>query len=367
MNALLVTNEFPPFKGGVANYYGNLADSWPAGEKLMILSNNNGELISKSRFWSWRRAFKSIRKRLKQDDIDYVLVGQVLPLGTVVWLLSRLRPLKYAVFFHGMDLSYSLRRPHKRLLASLIIKGADRIICANSYVKAQLDKYYPAGSVKAIIANPGIPLNIPEPREELMAHLKINYGLGEGDGQISLFTLGRLVKRKGVDKVISALKDIPEELLAKLKYFVAGTGPEEEYLKNSIPAKLKDKVIFLGDLDDEEKWAWLNLCDIFIMPARDINGDYEGFGIVYLEANLCGKPVIAGAAGGTKDAVQDSYNGLMVDPEDENSIRGAIIKLAADKGLRERLGKQGRERALKEFNWPALTEKLNRKLKNNPL
>jgi len=367
MNTLLVTSEFPPFKGGIANYYGNLVDSWPRTESLTVLDNNKGELISGRRFWPWRHAFKTIKERIKKDKTDYVLVGQVLPLGTVVWALSLIRPLKYAVFFHGLDLGYSFRRPRKKILARLIIKRADKIICANSYVKAQIDKYYPKGSAKTIIANPGIPMKIPQPKEEILTQLKRNYGLGGKSDQIILFTLGRLVKRKGVDYVIGALNDIPNELSAKLKYFVAGIGPEEGYLKALVPAKLKERVIFLNELADNEKWAWFNLCDIFIMPARDISGDYEGFGIVYLEANLCGKPVIAGLAGGVKDAVKHNYNGLMVDPEDENSIREAIISLATDRNLRDQLGRRGQTRALNEFNWSAQALKLSRQLKNNPL
>ncbi len=367
MNILLTTIEFPPFKGGVANYYGHLADSWPKADNFSVLDNNNGELISGEVFWPWLRAFRAIKERIKKDKIDYILVGQVLPLGTVIWDMSLFRSFKYAVFFHGMDLSYSLRRFHKRILTGLIIRRADKIICANSYVKSQIDRFYPAGSAKTIIANPGIPKNRPQPREELLNHLKLNYGLGQDNGSVNLFTLGRLVKRKGVDKVIAALNSLPEELLNKLRYFIGGAGPEGEYLKAAVPARLKDKVIFLGSLNEEEKWAWLDLCDVFIMPARDIQGDYEGFGIVYLEANLCGKPVIAGAAGGVDDAVKDGLNGLMVDPEDENSIGGAIMKLAADKELRDKLGRQGRERALNEFNWPALSEKLSRQIKENIL
>ena len=373
MNILLVTSEFPPFKGGVANYYGNLVDSWPrpnsltVPDSLTVLHNNKKELISASHFWPWRRAFRAIKKEIKKAAIGYILVGQVLPLGTVVWILSFCRTLKYAVFFHGMDLSYSRQRLHKRLLTGLIIKRADKIICANSYVKSQIDKYYPVGSAKAIIANPGIPAEVPRPKEGILDHLKTIYGLGKNNNQVILFTLGRLVKRKGVDKVISALKAIPEELLTGLKYFVAGVGPDEEYLKALVPDKLKDRVVFLGELNEDEKWAWLNLCDIFIMPARNIEGDFEGFGIVYLEANLCGKPVIAGLSGGVRDAVEPNYNGLMVDPEDENSIRDAITRLINDSELRAKLGRQGQARTLNEFSWPAQAISLNKQLKNNTL
>lgn len=367
MNILLTTIEFPPFKGGVANYYDNLAAAWPNADRLAVLHNNDGQLLAAGGFWPWRRAFRTVAAAIKREKADYIIVGQVLPLGTVIFFLSFVRSFKYAVFFHGMDLSYSLRRPLKKFLTALIIKKADKVICANSYVKAQVDSYYPAGSVKSLIANPGILKDRLQPREELLSHLRINYGLNKGEGQISLFTLGRLVKRKGVDKVIASLSGLPDEILNRLRYFVAGSGPEEAYLKAAVPAKLRDKVIFLGELNEEEKWAWLDLCDIFIMPARDIKGDYEGFGIVYLEANLCAKPVIAGSAGGVRDAVRDGCNGLIVDPEDEASIRGAILKLAADPALRDKLGRQGKDRALNEFNWPALAANLSRQIKDNIL
>ncbi len=360
MKILLLTTEYPPFKGGVANYYENLVNAWPSSGSLAVTDNSQNELIAPSGFWPWRQAFKTVGQRIRSEKIDYLFVGQVLPLGTVAWLLSLLMPIRYAVFFHGMDLSYSLRRAHKKFLTSLIVRRADKIICANTYVKSQIDKYYPQGRAKTIIINPGVVTEVPEPREELLAHLQVNYGLGAD--KITLFTLGRLVRRKGVDKVIAALSGLPDELLKRITYYVGGIGPDEEYLKTAVPSRLKDKIIFLGELREDEKWAWLCSCDIFIMPARDIQGDYEGFGIVYLEANLCGKPVIAGQAGGVSDAVIDNYNGLMTNPEDIDSVRAAIIKLSLDEELRHRLGQNGRDRAMSQFNWPALAAKLNSKI-----
>ncbi|MBU4015184.1 glycosyltransferase family 4 protein [Patescibacteria group bacterium] len=110
--------------------------------------------------------------------------------------------------------------------------------------------------------------------------------------------------------------------------------------------------------DDESRNAWYKICDIFIMPARNIKGDFEGFGIVYLEANLAGKPVIAGNSGGARDAVENGVNGLLVNPEDINEISNAIIKLAQDENLRKKLGEQGRERSIREFSWEKQAEKI---------
>ncbi len=116
---------------------------------------------------------------------------------------------------------------------------------------------------------------------------------------------------KGVDMVIKAIASLNQEIQEKISYIVVGTGEAESYLKD-LAAELKVKVTFTGEVSELEKWSFLSLCDIFIMPARSIDGDFEGFGIVYLEANIYGKPVIAGRSGGVSDAVLHNESGLLV-------------------------------------------------------
>ena len=116
-----------------------------------------------------------------------------------------------------------------------------------------------------------------------------------------------------------------------LVYVIAGGGEEEGALKdraNKLGEAISKKIIFLGKVSDEDHWAWLEASDICIMPSRDIAGDFEGSGIVYLEANLVGRPVIAGDSGGVRDAVINKVNGLLVDPHDNSSILKAIVSLA---------------------------------------
>lgn len=348
MRTLLFTLEFPPFKGGIANYYGNLANYWPIGEHLTVLDNNQNELLYSRGPLAWRPAIWALGRRLERGQVDYVIVGQILPLGTVTWLLSLFRPLQYAVFLHGLDFSSALRSPRKKFLAKLILRRADKIICANSYVAEKVKEFYPAGEEKISMVNPGIMNSAPQAGESELAELNQEYSLV---GKTVIFSLGRLVRRKGVDQAIKALTMVSEPLIHDLRYFIAGAGPEEEYLHRLVPLQYKKNIIFLGRLSEAEKWLWLNRTDIFLMPARDISGDFEGFGIVYLEANLCGKPVIAGRAGGVGDAVIDGYNGLMVDPENPEDIKRAIVELAGNPAKREQLGRQGKARAIADFNW----------------
>ena len=129
--------------------------------------------------------------------------------------------------------------------------------------------------------------------------------------------------------------------------------------------KDKNKIILINKASDQELTALYELCDIFIMPSRDMDGDFEGFGIVYLEANLRDKPVIAGDSGGVRDAVEDGVNGLLVDPNSADEISKAIVRLCKDNELRLELGRQGKERAMRDFSWEKQTEKLKQILNNN--
>jgi len=345
MKSILLTLEYPPFKGGVANYYGHLVHSWPDKDGLEVLNQTRGHWIK-----SWWR----LRKFLHKNPQAYVLVGHVLPLGTVAWLQYLIRPYDYAVFFHGMDFTYAQKKFRKKWLMRQILKKAKKIICANSYVAELIKNWKPELTSKIIIINPGIDDVSLNHLENTTILLQTKY---QTKDKITLLSLGRLVKRKGVDMVLQALAGLDEATKSKICYLVAGTGEADSYLKG-LAASLQVNAIFTGEISDAEKWSFLDLCDIFIMPSRMINGDFEGFGIVYLEANLYGKPVIAGRSGGVSDAVISQENGLLVDPENIAEITEAIKLLVNDEEKRLSLGKMGRKRALRDFLWADQIKKL---------
>jgi len=363
MKTLLFTLEYPlpdqspgqAFYGGVANYYGNLVKYWPEGDDIFVLNNNDNKLIKKWLWPKWLLVIYYLWKIVKKEKISYVLVGHILPLGITAWILSKFIKFRYGVILHGMDFTYALRTPKKRWITKKIFKKADKIICVNSYLADLVRDFLSEDQAeKIIIVNPGIEnKNLGFKNEELRIESFNKYNL---ENKIILFSLGRLVKRKGFDKVITAMPKVLKHV-PNLVYAIAGDGPDKDYLKKL--AEDKKNIIFLGKITDEEKWAWLNLGDIFIMPSRQIKEDFEGFGIVYLEANLCSRPVIAGDSGGVRAAVEDGVNGLLVNPINTEEIAETIIKLAKDKDLREKLGKQGRERAIKEFNWEKQVGKIH--------
>ncbi len=355
MKTLLFTLEYPPFHGGVANYYGNLVKFWPKPGEISVLNNNNGRLINnKLPLLKWLPAYLALYREIKQQKIEHIIVGQILPLGTVALICSRFCKTKYSVFLHGMDLAYALKRPRKTWLAGKILSQADKIICTNSYTANLTKQFFPLSANKIATVNPGVE-NLTTHSPQLVTQLKNKYNL---DNKIILLSVGRLVKRKGFDKVIEAMPEILKPA-PNLVYIILGNGKEIDNLKSQISAlRLEKNIIIIDDAADEEKNIWYDSSDIFIMAARNIAGDFEGFGIVYLEANLAGKPAIAGRSGGVGDAVVDGLNGLLVDPEDTGQIASAVVKLSQNTELRKKLGEQGRERAAREFNWEKQISKI---------
>jgi phosphatidylinositol alpha-1,6-mannosyltransferase len=94
------------------------------------------------------------------------------------------------------------------------------------------------------------------------------------------------------------------------------------------------------------------------MPARSDPPDVEGFGLVFLEANACGRPVVGARAGGVTDAIRDGETGLLVPPGDPPALAAALVRLLADPGLAARLGQQGRAYVEREGNWDRVAERL---------
>jgi phosphatidylinositol alpha-1,6-mannosyltransferase len=137
-----------------------------------------------------------------------------------------------------------------------------------------------------------------------------------------------------------------------LTYVVAGDGqqrPALEALATSIG--VEDTVEFLGYVPDEDLPSLYNAADVFAMPNRREGTSVEGFGIVFLEANATGTPVVGGRHGGVTDAIEDDETGYLVDPEDSQAVADAIDRLLSDDDLRHSLGEAGRERVEASYTW----------------
>jgi len=154
--------------------------------------------------------------------------------------------------------------------------------------------------------------------------------------------VGRLVPRKGFDQTIRGWQDVATQH-PTAHLMIVGDGPQRAELQQLIEsAGLQEHITLTGPLSDADLLAAYRSADLFIMPNRTMpDGDTEGFGLVFLEANACGRAVIGGKAGGAVEAVRNDETGLLVDGNSVAEIAAAISRLLADKELLKRLEKGG--------------------------
>lgn len=174
--------------------------------------------------------------------------------------------------------------------------------------------------------------------------------LGVEDRKV-LLTVARLVGRKGIDTVLRALPRVAADV-PDVVYLIVGDGPDRGRLEHlAAEVGVAGRVRFLGRVPYAEVPALFNTCDVFVMPSRNAEPDVEGFGIVFLEANACGKPVVGARAGGIPDAIIHGETGLLTTPGDPADLARALLCLLRHPETAQRLGAQGRQRVLERGTW----------------
>ena len=141
-------------------------------------------------------------------------------------------------------------------------------------------------------------------------------------------------------------------------FALIGAWVEQKLGKMVGEMKLQSAVRFVGSVSDEERAAYFALCDLFVMPSRQIGPDVEGFGLVFLEAALFGKSAIGGRSGGILEAVLDGKTGAIVDPLDPAAFARVVVQLLRDEAQRYEFGQNAKARVLHEFRWEKQIEKL---------
>jgi len=377
--SLLITLDFPPSRGGVANYLWNVYSRLPRDFSVILAPpitsppyeggvGGGGSVSDKTpprppfvrggdinvyrrellgSFWpKWLRAYFEALKIIRAEKIEAIHVSHILPVGYIAWMIKKVFGLPYVVYLHGMDVLLAQKSWWKKMWAKKILRGAGLIV-ANSRFTAN-------EAIKAGAQKEKIEILYPCPNIEIT-----RIGADNADAPKNvILSVGRLVERKGFDKVIEAMPEILREV-SDAEYQIIGDGPYVAELKQ-LAEKLGvgGQVKFFHHISDADLQEFYKNCKIFAMPARRIGGDVEGFGIVYLEAALFGKPSVAGNTGGAPEAVLNNQTGLTVNPESSGEIAGAIVKLLKDESLRQNLGRAAKERTEREFRWDEQVKKI---------
>ena len=395
---VFLTTDFRPMVGGVADHLHRMADhlaartpvtvmttvplagtSWPHAYRLVTLEplpdrqlgqlpGDNVPPLRKLRtgahFLALRRYAERLLADIKaQSGSDVVVVIGIWDTASHFWCEACYRAgVPYYIVAHGvellMDLYGRLPRWRQRDFAR-----SSRVI-ANSRATARLTADTFTLSAPPAVVNPSVgPRPAPADIAARGADLRRELRLDDGSEGPILLTVGRLVPRKGCDLVLRSVAALAHEYPG-LRYIVAGDGPERERLAGlTRELGIADRVRMLGDVDDLTKWAAYDICDVFVSPTlQSQSTDWEGFGIVFLEAALSGRPAIGGRTGGTADAIVDGLTGVLVDTDQRGELLRAIRRLLSDAGLRGRLGRTAEQMARTRFTGEAALRSLREQL-----
>lgn len=304
--------------------------TWLRPESLGIY----GRLLAKSLALAFRHRFASVH------------AGRALPEGLVAWLVGRLRRVPVVVYAHGEELT-TWGRSAKYGAMRLVLRRSDIVISNSSFTRDELIRMG-VDPARIVLIHPGV--DIHKFREGLPASdLRAAIGVQPSDKLV--LSVGRLSRRKGFDMVVRSVAALHRQGL-EVHYALIGIGEDREYLLDlARELGVLERVHFLGHVAADDLPRWYNACDVHAMPNREIDGDTEGFGIVFLEAAACGKPSIAGVAGGTASAVVDRETGLRVDGTREQAVTAALVSLLGDPVSAARLGHAGMHRVVERFSW----------------
>ncbi|HYE34807.1 MAG TPA: glycosyltransferase family 4 protein [Methylocaldum sp.] len=265
----------------------------------------------------------------------------------------------YVVYAHGNEILAAQKASGSK--TRLVLRSAARVIAVSKYT-AHLVEQLGVKATRIEVIHPGCEVEFFRPQQPSLA-LRQQL-LGTTTNEKVIVTVGNLVARKGQDMVIRAL---PRVLHAfpNTQYLVVGDGPYRPELEQlAAEVGVHEQVIFTGRIPNELLPEVYALSDVFVMPSREQceASDVEGFGIVFLEASACGKPAVASCSGGIEDAVVEGVTGFLVDPLSPDEIAHALIRILSDANLAANLGKQGRERVVREFSWRRVADQIRRVL-----
>jgi len=369
---LAITELFLPTKGGTAVWFSEVF-KYLGGKGIHIVTAdvpgaaevdaghpNSIHRLNLRRVWWLRPESLGMYARLFITSLwlavtrrfEAIHAIRSLPEGLVAWVVARLTFRPVIVYAHGEELT-GWGRGVKYKVMCFTLTHADKVVANSDNTRDELLRMGISPKKIAIIY-PGVDIHCFRPG---LPFDDLRQSLGLREGQKLVLSVGRLSRRKGFDTMVRCVPQLLQQGL-DVHYVLIGIGEDHDYLKGlAKELGVSERVHLLGHVPSEDLPRWYNACDVFAMPNRDINGDTEGFGMVYLEAAACGKPAIAGTAGGTGNAVIEGFTGLRVDGERLEDVAAAMERLLADQEYASSLGRQGYARAIADFSWEAVARK----------
>ena len=374
---LLVTNDLGPRAGGIETFILGLLDQLDGSQIVIytaaqtgsdqfdkILSAKTGVIILRDKSsvllptpWVNRRV-RAVALRFESEVIWF---GAAMPWAWISGLLKRAGAKRIVAITHGHEVWWAKLPPFRQIFAQST-KSIDVLTYLGQFTRRAMAPVVSARCAMVHIA-PGISIQHFTPgakSQKLIDELDL-------EGKQVLISVGRLVHRKGQDKLLEALPQIllthPDIIL-----LFVGVGPRQKKLDQLVRShELSNYIRFVGRIAYDALPDYFRLGDLFVMPSRSrLAGlEVEGLGIVYLEASACGIPVVAGASGGAPDAIIQGKTGLVVDGTKVDEIARTINELLDNPTQLAAMGQAGRAWTVERWSWQIWGERFREVLLGN--
>ena len=374
---LLVTNDLGPRAGGIETFILGLLDQLDGSQIVIytaaqtgsdqfdkILSAKTGVIILRDKSsvllptpWVNRRV-RAVALRFESEVIWFCAA---MPLAWMSGLLKRAGAKRIVAITHGHEVWWAKLPPFRQIFAQST-KSIDVLTYLGQFTRRAMAPVVSARCAMVHIA-PGISIQHFTPgakSQKLIDELDL-------EGKQVLISVGRLVHRKGQDKLLEALPQIllthPDIIL-----LFVGVGPRQKKLDQLVRShELSNYIRFVGRIAYDALPDYFRLGDLFVMPSRSrLAGlEVEGLGIVYLEASACGIPVVAGASGGAPDAIIQGKTGLVVDGTKVDEIARTINELLDNPTQLAAMGQAGRAWTVERWSWQIWGERFREVLLGN--
>jgi phosphatidyl-myo-inositol dimannoside synthase len=370
---LIVTNDFPPRRGGIQSFVHELALRLPAGTVAVYAPAWDG-----AGAFDARQPFPVVRHptslmlpvpgvagraagMLRDYGCDTVLFGAAAPLGLLAPALRTAGARRVVALTHGHEAGWAAL-PGASALLRRIGDQVDALTYLGEYFRARLAGVLSPRAAAALVRlAPGVDTATFRPGAGGAA---IRERLGIGREQPVVVCVSRMVPRKGQDTLIRAWPRVACRIAGRPVLLLVGDGPYRPHLVRQAgrvgavhgPGSIR----FTGPVPRGELAAHYDAGDVFAMPCRTRRGglDLEGLGLVYLEAAATGLPVVGGDSGGAPDAIVNGETGYVVPGRDHAALAGRLIELLADPAGAAAMGEKGLAWVEREWRWDLVAGRL---------
>ena len=371
---LLVTNDFPPRRGGIQSYLENLvielvrtgahsltvyAPTWKGHEDYDRHARQTGFEVVRhptTLMLPQPAVARRMRALITARDVDAVWFGAAAPLALLTPWARAAGVNRVIASTHGHEVGWSML-PLARNALRRIGDETDVVTFISQYTRGRFSRAFGPDAALERLA-PGVDIDRFEPDSVARAQMRTRYRLGN---RPVVVCVSRLVPRKGQDMLIRALPALRERIQGTALVIVGGGPYRDELQWLASRFGVAEHVVFTDAVPTDELPAHHAMADVFAMPCRTRGHglDVEGLGIVYLEASATGIPVVAGNSGGAPESVRDGETGLVVDGGDVSAITAAVGDLLADPARAAAMGAAGRQWVIDDWQWRAKAERLS--------